>query len=66
MKKVLKTLLVLVLLVVLALAGFLGWLTLTEYNPDPIEALEPLKADAVTPLPQGATVDILSWNIGYA
>ena len=66
MKKVLKSLLVLVLLVVVALAGLLGWLTLTEYNPDPIETLEPLKAEAVTPLPQGATLDILSWNIGYA
>ena len=39
MKKVLKSLLVLVLLVVVALAGLLGWLTVTEYNPDPIETL---------------------------
>ena len=65
MKKFGQTLLILVLLILVAIAGFLGWLTVTEYNPDPIETLEPLKSEAVTLLPQGATLDLLSWNIGY-
>ncbi len=65
MKKFGKTLLALVLVIVLAIAGFLGWLTVTEFNPDPVETLQPLKDDAVTQIPQGATLDILSWNIGY-
>lgn len=66
MSRFTKTLLVVVLVILVAFGGFLGWLTLTEFSPDPIETLEPLKQDAVTALPQGATLDVLSWNIGYA
>ena len=66
MKNFSKTLLIVVLVILLGLAGLLGWLTMTEYNPDPIVELEPLSYQAVTALPEGATLNLLSWNIGYA
>ena len=66
MKKVLKILLILVLVLVVGVGGLLGWLTATEFDPGPVEALAPLRDDASDKLPAGATLDILSWNIGYA
>jgi endonuclease/exonuclease/phosphatase family metal-dependent hydrolase len=53
------------LVLVLAFAGFLGWLTMTEYTPAPIESLEPIMREAEGAIPEGATLNILSWNIGY-
>ena len=66
MKKVLKILLILILAVVLALGALIGWLSATEYKPASIEALKPLSDTASQKLPQGAKLEILSWNIGYA
>ena len=66
MSKFTKTLLAVILVLVLAFAGFLGWLTLTEYNPDPIETLTPIRQEASVALPQNADLTILSWNVGYA
>jgi endonuclease/exonuclease/phosphatase family metal-dependent hydrolase len=66
MKKFSKTLLIVVLVILLGFAGFLGWLTLTEYNPVPVATLEPITREATAALSPGATVDLLSWNIGYA
>lgn len=66
MTKFSKTLLIVVLVILLGLAGFVGWLTLTEYNPDPVLSLEPLTREASAPLQSGTTLDVLSWNIGYA
>ena len=61
-----KTLLIVVLVILLAFAGFLGWLTVTEFNPNPVETLQPVRQEASAVLAQGATLDVLSWNIGYA
>ncbi len=70
MKKILslimKLILSLLLIAVLALCGFLGWLTMNEYMPQPVETLTPLSHEAAAALPEGATINILSWNIGYA
>ena len=66
MKKVLKALLIVVLVILLGLAGLLGWLTMTEYRPDPIEELEPICLQSEDVLMPQATLDLLSWNIGYA
>ena len=65
-KKLFKFLLILVLVIVLGLAGLVGWLSATEYQPAPIEPLAPLSDTAEEKLPQGAELEILSWNIGYA
>jgi endonuclease/exonuclease/phosphatase family metal-dependent hydrolase len=67
MKRFLKTLLILILVVVLAVGGLLGWLSFTEYKPVDVESLEKsIKADAKQYLAEDATLDILTWNIGYA
>ena len=66
MKKFLKVLLIIVLLIVLALGGALGWLSANEYKPADVEILEPVADGASGTLQQGATLDILGWNIGYA
>ena len=66
MNKFSKSLLIVVLVILLGLAGLIGWLTLVEYNPDPVVALDPITREATAPLPAGATIDVLSWNVGYA
>ncbi len=64
---ILKTLLILILVVVFGLGGLLAWLTYTEYKPQDLEPLSfyntTIEADA---LPLGESVDVVSWNIGYA
>ncbi len=66
MKKFFKILLTILLVLVLALAGLIGWLSATEYKPAAVETLAPLSDAAEEKLPQGAELEILSWNIGYA
>ncbi|MBR0353921.1 MAG: endonuclease [Oscillospiraceae bacterium] len=66
-KGILKFLLILLLVVLIGVGGLLGWLTYTEYSPADVEPLAffatTVDADA---LPTGESIDILSWNIGYA
>ena len=66
MKKLLKAILILILIVVLAFSGFLVFLTITEYKPAAVEALE-IRTLNTEPNPVPAEdLKILSWNIGYA
>ncbi|MBR0208897.1 MAG: endonuclease [Oscillospiraceae bacterium] len=65
-KKLFKFLLILILVIVLGLGALIGWLSATEYQPAPIEPIAPLSDTAQEKLPQGAKLEILSWNIGYA
>ena len=64
---ILKLLLVLVLIAVIGVGGLLGWLSYTEYKPADVEQMAffatTIDADA---LPAGESIDLLSWNIGYA
>ena len=64
MKNFTKSFLIVILVILLGIAGLLGWLTMTEFSPNPIEPLEPLSNQAVAVLPQEASLDLLSWNIG--
>ena len=66
MKKFSTSLLIVVLVIVLAFAAFLGYLSFTEFNPDPVMTLEPLTREAAAPLSLNTSLDVLSWNIGYA
>ena len=63
----LKLLLVVILIVLVGVGGLLGWLTYTEYKPADRETMEffatTVDADA---LPAGESIDLISWNIGYA
>ena len=67
LRGLLKTILALVLIVLIGVAGLFGWLTYTEYKPADREQLEffATTVDAQK-LPVGESIDILSWNIGYA
>ena len=66
MKKLLRFLLALLLILVLAVGGLLGWLTVTEFNPDPVEPLTVRGASEPLPALPGERLSLLSWNIGYA
>ena len=65
-KILLKILLIVVLAVVVLFGGLLAFLTITEYRPADVEPLAPLSLAAADPLPAGESLDLLSWNIGYA
>ena len=66
MKKVLKALLILVLVLVLALGTLVGWLTAAEFKPEPVEPAARVCVDNAEAIEPGATLNVLSWNIGYA
>ena len=65
MKKVLKTLLIVVIVVLVAIGGFLGFLTVTEYRPADVEVL-PIQAHSGAQAVPAGDLTLLSWNIGYA
>ena len=67
MKRFLRVLLILLLVIVVAVGGLLGWLTATEFRPDPVESLDFLThSDEAAAIPNDAELKILSWNVGYA
>ena len=66
LKTILKVLGVVLLVLILAVGGLLGYLTATEFDPAPVEALTPMRNGATEKLPLGEPIDLLSWNIGYA
>ena len=66
MKKVLKVLLIILLVVVVAAGGFLGWLTVVEHKPEPVEAAEVIaEAEKSDKIKLGEEMNVISWNIGY-
>ena len=67
MKRFLRVLLILLLVIAVAVGGLLGWLTATEFRPDPVESLDFLThSDEAAAIPNDAELKILSWNVGYA
>ena len=67
MKKFLRVLLILLLVIVVAVGGLLGWLTATEFRPEPVESLDFLThSEEAATIPNDAELKILSWNVGYA
>ena len=64
MKKLLKILLVVLLCVVIIAALGIGWLTVTEYRPEPVETAG--VEGSAEKLDAGSDIRILTWNIGYA
>ncbi len=65
MKKIFRIILILLLVIIVAVGGLFGFLTVTEYKPADIEPLE-IRRLSDTPPPPSGTLNILSWNIGYA
>lgn len=66
MKKVMKTILVLVLIILIASIGLFGWLTLTEFRPSAQESVDLITDQAAEDLQSGDSLSVLTWNIGYA
>lgn len=65
LKKILKILLIFVLAVVVLAGGFLGYLTITEYSPEPVEDAEILGTNTNDMVKYNEDITIVSWNIGY-
>ena len=65
-KKILKVFLIVILVLVVAVGGLLGWLTATEFKPEPVEEVPVSLVGDVDTLKPGETIDVLSWNVGYA
>ena len=65
MKKVLKVLLIMFLVIIVAFGGLLGFLTVTEYRPAPVEQLQ-IQAHSGAQAVPANDLTLLSWNIGYA
>ena len=65
--KILKRITIAILIVVIAAGGFLGWLTVVEYKPNPVDPAETISTTKESKSVElGQDLDILSWNIGYA
>ena len=65
LKRILKILLIAVLAVVVLAGGFLGYLTITEFDSEPVEDAEILGTNPGKQVPMGREITIISWNIGY-
>lgn len=65
MKRIAKTIGILLLTVLLAAALLIAYLTITEYRPKEISAAE-MSEQGKSSLKSGQTLKILSWNTGYA
>lgn len=65
-QKILRTILVIIAVLVIFILGFFGWLTINEYKP---EAIEKVNIDTSIgngkQLTEGASLRILTWNMGY-
>ena len=66
MNKIFKTILWIIMLVILAFAGFLIYITLVDYSPDKVESLTPTGINQDLSSIQVDTLDLITWNIGYA
>lgn len=67
-KKILLALAIVLGVILLGVVGLFTWLTITEYRPEPVEALAaepPLTADSAAQALDKDSFTVLSWNIGY-
>ena len=64
LKKILKTVGIILVVLVLCVAALFGYLTATEFKPGPEEAEEVSKGAGRT-VTAGDTISIMTWNIGY-
>ena len=66
MKKILKIILIILIVLIVIAAGFLAWMTIVEYKPEPVEKAETeLNAENAEKVSTGEKIDVMSWNIGY-
>ncbi len=65
MKKILKIILWVLLAILLLAAAFVGFLSVRDFRPEPVQEAEVLAAGAETKLQPGQSLRLCSWNIGY-
>lgn len=65
MKKIIKIICIAVIVVIAAAAGLIGVLSVTEYKPAETEMIE-LAGEGSKTLNAGETINLLTWNTGYA
>lgn len=68
MKKFLKVALIVLAIILALVAAFVIYLSVNEYNPEPVTAVSVENEDklaSVSPV-LGQTIDVIGWNIGYA
>ena len=65
LKKVLKTILIIVIVLLVAVVLFIGYLTVTEYKPEATETLN-IEGSSSKTLAEGDDFTIMTWNMGYA
>ena len=66
MKKFWKILLIVLAVLLAAVVLLFAWLTITEYRPDPVTALDVASSQDGALIPSDRELSIMSWNIGYA
>lgn len=64
-KKLLKTVLIILAAVVVLAAGFVIFLTVTEYKPEAVESVPILSYSSQGGETPGESIRFMSWNIGY-
>ena len=66
-KKLSKILLIIIGVIVLLVAGFVLWLSINEFNPEPVSDVD-IEANSrigeLSPY-EGQEISLISWNIGY-
>lgn len=67
-KKVLKVALIVLAIILVLVAAFVIYLSVNEFNPEPVTAVKVENEDELSSLSPvlGQTVEVMSWNIGYA
>ncbi len=63
MKKIIKWLLIILFIPLLALVGFLGYMSFTDYRPASVESLKMEGSSSGNLIPD--TIQLITWNIGY-
>lgn len=66
MKKFLKVVLCIVLVIAVLAGALIAWLSIAEYKPDAVVALNVNNPQQGKKLELGKELSVISWNIGYA
>ena len=64
MKKVLRIFLVALIMILLVALGILGYLSVDEFKPRPVEALE-IEGEGHKLVQKDVTIRMMTWNLGY-
>jgi endonuclease/exonuclease/phosphatase family metal-dependent hydrolase len=63
--RIVRAILIVLLAIVIVFAGFIGFLSITEYKPADVTSNLEIGGNAVKTLRAGDSLTVVSWNIGY-